>query len=52
MNLEPTEKEKAFAKKHFKLSDDELDSFWFRMGVAMVKKSRENNPDAGGEGKS
>lgn len=46
MNLEPTQKEKDFAKKTFKLSDDEIDSFWFRMGIAMVKQAKAAGKDA------
>lgn len=50
MNLEVTEEGKRIAKEHLGLTDDEIDSFWFRMGYAMAKKNQNTAPMGQSEG--
>lgn len=38
---EITEEGRRIAKEVLKLSDDEIDSFWFRIGYAMAKKPQD-----------
>lgn len=47
MSLEVTDKAKEIAKKSLGLTDDEIDSFWFRMGYAMAKKKQLEHSEAG-----
>ncbi len=49
MNLEPTENAKEIAKKDLGLTDDEIDSFWFRIGYAMAKKAQDIKPHGQGQ---